>query len=60
MTGTILIFTLVNLIQLNIAIRALCEKYHVRSLFAFGSAIRNELRPDSDIDLAVDIESNDR
>ncbi len=49
-----------NLISLNIeSIKALCDKYHVKSLFAFGSVARNELKPTSDIDLIVDIESND-
>lgn len=49
-----------NLISINIdKIRALCDKYHVRSLFAFGSITRNELKPASDIDLVVDIDNND-
>ena len=49
-----------KLISLNIdIIKALCEKYHVKSLFAFGSVTRDELKPSSDIDLLVDIESND-
>jgi predicted nucleotidyltransferase len=50
----------VKLITLNIDnIKALCAKYHVRTLFAFGSVTRDELKPDSDIDLVVDIDSND-
>jgi predicted nucleotidyltransferase len=49
-----------NLITLNIdKIRALCDQHHVKSLFAFGSVTRNELKPDSDIDLIVDIDNND-
>lgn len=49
-----------KLITLNIdAIKALCEKYHVKSLFVFGSVTREELKPTSDIDLVVDIDSND-
>ena len=49
-----------NLITLNItSIKNLCDKYHVRSLFAFGSVTRNELKPNSDIDLVVDIEGED-
>jgi predicted nucleotidyltransferase len=40
-------------------IRTLCAKYHVRSLFAFGSVARNETRPASDIDLIVDIDNSD-
>lgn len=50
----------VKLITLNIDnIKALCDKYHVRTLFAFGSVTRDELKPNSDIDLVVDIDSND-
>ena len=49
-----------NLITLNIeSINKLCYKHHVKSLFAFGSVTRNELKPNSDIDFVVDIESND-
>ncbi len=49
-----------NPITLNInKIKALCDKYHVKTLFAFGSVTRDELKPTSDIDLIVDIESND-
>jgi hypothetical protein len=49
-----------KLITLNIdTIKALCDKYHVRSLFAFGSVTRDELKADSDIDFVVDIDSND-
>ena len=55
------IFTLtMKLITLNIdTIKALCDKYHVKTLFAFGSVTRDELKPTSDIDLVVDIDSND-
>jgi uncharacterized protein len=49
-----------KIITLNIdAINRLCAIYHVKSLFAFGSITRNELKPTSDIDLLVDINSND-
>jgi len=37
----------------------LCSENKVRSLFVFGSAVRNELTEDSDIDLLVDIDSSD-
>jgi len=39
-----------------VQIRKLCELNGVKSLFAFGSVLKNELRPDSDIDLVVDID----
>lgn len=32
----------------------LCRRYGVRELLLFGSAVRNEMRPDSDLDLLVD------
>ena len=33
---------------------ALCARYRVGELLLFGSAVRGEMRPDSDIDLLVD------
>jgi len=35
-------------------IAAVCRRYGVRELSLFGSAARNEIGPDSDIDLIVD------
>ena len=32
----------------------ICRRYRVRELAVFGSAVRGELRPDSDIDFLVD------
>ena len=40
-------------------INQLCEQYNVRSLFAFGSVTTDSFKPSSDIDLVVDIDSND-
>ena len=37
-------------------IRAFCCKWRIRELAVFGSAVRKELRSDSDIDLLVDFE----
>jgi hypothetical protein len=37
-------------------IAALCREYQVRRLSVFGSAARNTMRPDSDIDLLVEFE----
>lgn len=49
-----------NVINLNInSIKALCDKYHVKTLFAFGSVTRADFTSSSDIDLVVDIEGND-
>lgn len=36
------------------ALAAVCRKYGVRKMSLFGSAARNELRPDSDVDLLVE------
>jgi predicted nucleotidyltransferase len=38
----------------EIQIAEICRRHHVRELSVFGSAVRGELRPDSDIDLLVD------
>jgi len=40
-------------------IKRLCASNNVKSLFAFGSVLKNNLKPDSDIDLLVDIDEND-
>jgi predicted nucleotidyltransferase len=32
----------------------ICRRYHVRELLLFGSAVRGELRPESDIDILVE------
>jgi len=34
----------------------LCRRYHVRQLSLFGSAVRNELRPESDIDFLIEFD----
>jgi len=34
----------------------ICRRYHVRELAVFGSAVRGELRADSDIDLLVEFD----
>lgn len=33
-----------------------CRKYHVRKLAFFGSVLREDFRPDSDIDMLVEFE----
>jgi len=37
-----------------------CRKYGVRSLAMFGSAVRGELKPDSDVDLLVEFDPDRR
>lgn len=39
------------------ALAALCRKHRIRKLSLFGSAARNELTPDSDIDLLVEFDA---
>jgi len=34
-------------------IAALCQQYHIRSLAVFGSVLRDNFRPDSDVDILV-------
>ncbi len=38
-------------------IAEICQRYHVLRLSLFGSALRGELRSDSDIDVLVEFES---
>jgi uncharacterized protein len=40
--------------------RALLEKFSVKSISVFGSVVRDELRPDSDVDILVEFHSNAR
>jgi predicted nucleotidyltransferase len=37
---------------------AFCRRNHIRRIAIFGSALRGELRSDSDIDLLVEFEQN--
>ena len=41
------------------AITELCRTHQVSSLYAFGSAARNELNAESDIDLLVELKPTD-
>jgi predicted nucleotidyltransferase len=38
------------------ALRTFCVTHHIRRLKLFGSALRGELRPGSDVDLLVEFE----
>jgi uncharacterized protein len=35
-----------------------CRKNHITKLAVFGSALRNELKPESDIDILVEFDKN--
>jgi predicted nucleotidyltransferase len=37
-------------------IESFCQKHHIRSLAIFGSFARNDIKPDSDIDVLVEFE----
>lgn len=39
---------------------AICRKYGVKKMSLFGSAARNELRPDSDVDLMVEFKRSSK
>lgn len=41
-----------------IPLRDLCEIYHVKDLFLFGSAVKDTFREDSDLDFLVNFSSN--
>jgi hypothetical protein len=38
-------------------LRAFCRRHHIRKLALFGSAVRGEARPESDLDVLVEFES---
>jgi len=38
------------------ALAAFCQKYRVRRLALFGSVLRDDFRPDSDVDVLVEFE----
>ena len=40
----------------NEEIAAFCRRHRIRSLAVFGSALRGDFRPDSDIDVLVEFE----
>jgi predicted nucleotidyltransferase len=37
-------------------IAAFCRKHHIRKLSLFGSVLRDDFRPDSDVDVLVEFE----
>jgi predicted nucleotidyltransferase len=46
--------TQINYSQERLA--TVCRKYHIARLSLFGSALRDDFRPDSDIDLLYEVE----
>jgi predicted nucleotidyltransferase len=45
-----------NIPQQEVA--AFCRRHHIRRLALFGSVLRGDLRPDSDIDVLVEFDPN--
>ncbi len=41
-------------------IEAFCRKHHIRRLSLFGSILRDDFRPDSDVDVLVEFEPGAR
>lgn len=37
-------------------LREFCRRHHIRRLSLFGSVLRNDFRPDSDVDVLVEFE----
>jgi uncharacterized protein len=35
---------------------AICKRYHIRRLSLFGSVLRDDFRPDSDVDMLVEFD----
>ena len=42
------------------AIRDICQRYSVKELAVFGSALRDDFRPDSDVDFLVEFQPDAR
>lgn len=38
------------------SIRQFCQRHHIRKLSLFGSVLRDDFRPDSDVDVLVEFE----
>jgi predicted nucleotidyltransferase len=45
-----------NLVLPRDAITDFCRRHHIRKLALFGSALRDDFRPDSDVDVLVEFE----
>lgn len=41
-------------------IKTFCRRHHIRRLALFGSVLRSDFRPDSDVDVLVEFEPNAR
>ena len=52
-------FLIMYLDNYNSSLINLCQQNKVKSLFVFGSVLTNKFNENSDIDMIVDIDSND-
>jgi predicted nucleotidyltransferase len=53
--------TLVSGVHLPVdRLAEVCQRYEVKELAIFGSAARGDMRPDSDIDILVEFQTNAR
>jgi uncharacterized protein len=50
---------MLNLTYSREKLEELCRQYHVSRLSVFGSTLRGDARPDSDLDLLVEFEPKD-
>jgi len=46
-----------RLTQDNEGLARLCRRYHIRRLSLYGSVLKGDARPDSDVDLLVEFEA---
>jgi len=47
-----------SMIISRVKIAEFCERHHIQQLGVFGSALRDDFRPDSDVDVLVQFEAN--
>jgi uncharacterized protein len=49
-----------NFVTYQDQINKACSQYYIKSLVAFGSALKDDFNDDSDIDLVVEIDSTEK
>ena len=52
--------SLPQIAELEEQLKALCEQHHILKLAIFGSMVRDDFRPDSDLDILVEFEFRDK
>jgi predicted nucleotidyltransferase len=56
-SGRILFLTTNHIDLDSDSIREFCRKWHIRQLYVFGSVLREDFRPESDIDFLAEFET---